>query len=214
MHLGTDTQAPAEGGVIVATHVDKSARREVRINLKLLVAKNLHTALQQLAKIVRQYHTRQRHCDAFRPLRQQQRELHRQRHWLLLPSVVARLPLRRFGIEHNLLGELRQPRLDVTTRSGIVARQNIAPVTLTIDKQVFLPHIDQSVLDAHIAVGVVLHRITHDIGHLREASVVRLFHSMEDSPLHRLQSVVDIRHRAVEDDITGIVYPVVFEHAT
>ena len=62
-------------------------------------------------------------------------------------------------------------------------------------------------------MGMVLHGVTHDIRHLREAAVVRLLHSMEDAALHRLQSVVDIGHRTVQYHIAGIVYPIVFEHA-
>ena len=36
---------------------------------------------------------------------------------------------------------------------------------------------------------------------------------MEDSTLHRFQTVVNVWHRTVEDDVRGIVYPIFAEHA-
>ena len=76
-----------------------------------------------------------------------------------------------------------------------------------------MTHIDQSVLDGHIAMGVVLHGVTDDVGHLGETSIVGFLHGMEDAALHGLEAVVDVGHRAVEDDIGGIVNPIILEHA-
>ena len=60
---------------------------------------------------------------------------------------------------------------------------------------------------------VIFHGVSHDISHLVVASVVNLLHGMQDSALHRLQTIVDLRHGAVEDDIRGVVQEPVLEHA-
>ena len=213
VHPRTDAQAPAQRRVIISRHVDKAARGKVGINLEPLLLQYLHARLQQLAEIVGQNDRSQRYRDTLRTLRQQQRKLDRQRHRLLLAAVIRRLPLRRLRIEHHLLRELREARLDIAARSRIVARQYIAPVTLAVDQQLLLPQVHQRILDRRVPMRVVLHRVTHNIGHLREAAVVRLLHRVQDTPLHRLQAVVDVGHRAVQDDIGGIVNPIVAEHA-
>ena len=60
---------------------------------------------------------------------------------------------------------------------------------------------------------MVKHSGTHDIGYLGETAVVGLLHRVENAPLHRLQTVVDIWHGAVENNVGGIVNPVFAEHA-
>ena len=60
---------------------------------------------------------------------------------------------------------------------------------------------------------MVLHGVSHDIGHLGEAPVVGLLHRMEDAALHGLQAIVDVGYGTVQYHIAGIVYPVILEHA-
>ena len=196
VHLGTDTQTTAQCAVVIFRHVDKAAYR----------------GFYQLAEVVRQYIRGECDGDALGALRQQQRELDRQRHRLLLAAVVTWFPLCGFGIVHHLLGELGEASLDITAGGSAVARQDVTPVTLAVHQQVLLPHLHQCVVDGTITVGMVQHRRTHDVRHLGETPVVGLFHGVENTTLHRLQAVVDVRHRAVEDDIGGIVNPVVVEH--
>ena len=212
VHLGTDTQTTAQCAVVIFRHVDKAARGEVGVYLKRLVFQHTYRGFYQFAEVVRQYIRGECDGDALGALRQQQRELDRQRHRLLFAAVVTRLPLCGFGIEHHLLGELGEASLDITAGGGTVARQNVAPVTLAVHQQVLLPHLHQRVVDGTVTVGMVQHRRTHDVRHLGETPVVGLFHCVENTTLHRLQAVVDVRHRAVENDIGGIVNPIVVEH--
>ena len=52
---------------------------------------------------------------------------------------------------------------------------------------------------------MVLHRRADDVRHLVVASVVELAHRVQDAPLHRLQSVVDVRHGTFQNHIRSIV---------
>ena len=52
---------------------------------------------------------------------------------------------------------------------------------------------------------VELHRGADDVGDLVEAAVVHVPERVEDAALDGLQAVVDVRDRAVEDDVAGVV---------
>ncbi len=116
-------------------------------------------------------------------------------------------------VEDNFFGKLRKACLDVTRSSGIVASEDVTEVTLCVDKQVFLSKLHQSITNGSIAVRVVFHRVTHDVSHLVETTVVEFVHRMQDTTLHRLQAVLDGRHGTFEDDIRGVVEKPILEHA-
>ena len=61
-------------------------------------------------------------------------------------------------------------------------------------------------------MGVELHGVSHDVGHLVVASVVHALHRVQYSPLHGLQSVLDMRHGALEDDVRRIIEKPVLVH--
>ena len=153
------------------------------------------------------------HCDAFHALREEERELDGQVDGLFLATVVGEHPLGGFGVEDRFEGELAEARLDVTWRGGPVAREDIAPVTLTVDEQVLLPELHQRVADTGIAVRVVLHSLPDDVRHLVVLAVVHPLHSVEDTALHGLQTVLDGRHGALQNHIGGIVQEPVLVHA-
>ena len=52
---------------------------------------------------------------------------------------------------------------------------------------------------------MILHRMADDVGDLDEAPVILLVQSPENAPLHRLQSVRQIRNRTVADDIARVI---------
>ena len=183
-NLGAHLHRPAPQAVVIAAHIGHAARREVGIKLEFAPLEVCDAGVDKLHEVVGQDLRRQTHGDAVGALRQQQRELDRQRDGLLLATVVRQHPLGGFLIEDHFGGELRQARLDVTPRGGLVAREDIAPVTLAVDQQVFLPQLHQCVLDRRIAVRVVLHGLSHDVGHLVVASVVDDLHGVQDTPLH------------------------------
>ena len=116
-------------------------------------------------------------------------------------------------VEDNLFGELGQARFDVTRCSGIITCEDVAEVTLRIHQQVFLGELHEGITDRGIAVRVVFHRVTHDVGHLVEASVVQFVHRMQDTALHRLQAILDSGNGTFQDNIRGIVEKPVLEHA-
>ena len=173
--------------------------------MELLAVEVTDGGVADFVQVVRQYLATQAHGNALGALCQQQGELHGQRHRLLVAAVVGEFPLRRLRVEDHVEGELRQSGLDVTAGGGIVARQDVTPVSLAVDEQVLLSQLHQRVLDGGVAVGVELHRVAHDVGHLVEASVVHALHGVHDAPLHGLEAVGDVRHGAFQDYVGCVV---------
>ena len=62
-------------------------------------------------------------------------------------------------------------------------------------------------------MGMVLHRQTHDVGHLVEVAVIGLLHGVHDASLHGLEAVLDVGNGALEYHIGGIVEKPVLVHA-
>ena len=62
-------------------------------------------------------------------------------------------------------------------------------------------------------MGVVLHGLPDDVGDLVVTAVVDALHGVEDTPLHGLQTVLDMGHGALEDDVRGVVEEPVLVHA-
>ena len=213
VHLGADAQAAAQCRIVVLRHIYQPACGEVGEYLKRFLFQYLDRSFEQFAEIIGQDVRRQRDGDTLCPLGQEQGELDRQGHRLLFSAVVAGLPLGGLRVEHHLFGKLGEACLDITSGGGAVARQYVAPVTLAVHQQVLLPQVHQRVVDGGVAVGVVEHGGTHDVGHLGVAAVVGLLHGMHDAPLHRLQAVVDVGHRTVQYDVGGIVNPIFAKHA-
>ena len=54
-------------------------------------------------------------------------------------------------------------------------------------------------------MGVKLHGMAHDVGHLIIAAIVQALHRMEDAALYGFQAIADMRHGTFEDDIRGVV---------
>ena len=154
----------------------------------------------------------ERHGDALDALRQEQRELYRERERLALASVVGDTPVRYLGVEHRLEGELREASFYVSRGGGAVARQYVSPVTLRVDEQLLLSQLHQGVADRGVAVGMVLHGVAHDVGYLVVSAVVEGLHGVEDAALHRLQTVVDIGHRTLQYNVAGILKIPVAKH--
>ena len=62
-------------------------------------------------------------------------------------------------------------------------------------------------------MGVELHRVADDVGHLVVSAVVEALHRVEDAALHGFEAVAEVRHGAFEDDIGGVVEEPVLVHA-
>ena len=143
--------------------------------------------------------------DAFHALREQQRELHRERDGLLVSTIVAGCPLGDLRAEKDVLGELRQARFDVSGGRRVVAGEDVAPVPLGVDEQLLLAQLHHGVADRGIAVRMVLHAVADDVGDLVVATVVLLPQRVHDAALHRLEAVIDVRHGTFQDHVAGVV---------
>ncbi len=62
-------------------------------------------------------------------------------------------------------------------------------------------------------MGVILHGVTHNVGHFVESAVVEGFHRVEDASLHRFETVVDVGDGTVEDGAGCIVEIPALEHS-
>ena len=203
--LGAVAHLAALGTVGVAAHVSRTAGGEVGINLEVLAPQDVDGGVDQLVEVVGQDFGGHTHAHTVHALREQQRELDGQRDGLLVAAVVRDLPVGGLVVEDHLQGELGEARLDVTGGSRRVAGQDVTPVTLRVDDVVLLPHRHEGGVDGLVAVRVVFHRVTHDVGHLVVTPVLQFVHRVENTPLHRLEAVIDIREGAVEDNIGGVV---------
>ena len=210
---GADLDLAAAQAVVVFGAVHQAARREIRIEFEGLLTERRHTGVQQFVEVVRQDLDRKAHRDTVGALREQQRELHRQHHRLLVGAVVRGDVLGNFLVEGHLQRELAQARLDIAGRSGRVTGIDIAPVTLAVDEIVFLAQAHERILDGGVAVRMVLHGVAHDAGHLVVAAVVGLLHGVEDAALHRLEAVLDMRNGTVQDHVRGVIQEPVLVHA-
>ena len=142
-----------------------------------------------------------------------ERVLHRQGDRLLVASVVGELPLGGLGVEHRVEGELRQAGLNVSRGCCTVAGQYVTPVTLRVDEQVLLSQLHEGVTDGGVAVGVELHGMSHDVGHLVISAVVHALHRVHNAALHGLEAVLNVRHGTFQDYIAGVIQEPVLVHA-
>jgi len=154
---------------------------------------------------VGQHLAAQAHGDALTTLRQEQRELHRQEHRLLVAAIVAQLPFRGLRVEDDIGRELAQPGLDVPRGRRTVAGQDVPPVALGVDQQVLLTQLHERISDAGIPVRVVLHGVPDDVGHLVVPAVIQVLHGVQDAPLHGFQAIVQGGHGTLQDHVAGIV---------
>ncbi len=213
LDLSTDLDLSATFAVVVSRYVYLAARGEVGIEGKLFLTQISQGGIAYLVEVMRQYLGVQSDGNTLYALCEQQGEFDRQVDRFFLTTVVRQHPLRSLGVEYRLQGELRQPSLDITGSSGTIAGQDIAPVTLAIDQQVFLSQLHQRIADRGIAVGVILHGLTDNVGHLVHLAVVHALHGVQYTTLNGLESVFDSGHSSFQNDIRSIVQEPVLVHA-
>ena len=113
---------------------------------------------------------------------------------LVLTAVVTLHPFRRLGVKHRLQGKLTQSCLNVTRSGGTVTGQDVSPVSLAVNEQIFLAQLHQRVTNRRIAVRVVLHRLSDDVRHLVVLAVIHRLHRMQYTTLYRLESILYRRY--------------------
>ena len=57
-----------------------------------------------------------------------------------------------------------------------------------------------------------LHRFAHHVGYFVVPAVVHALHGVQDAPLNRLQTVLDMGHGALQNDVRGVVEKPVLVH--
>ena len=110
------------------------------------------------------------------------------------------------------MGEARHAHLGVSHRGGEVA-VNRTEVTLSVHQHVAhgerLRHTDHGVIDRRITVRVVLtDDVTDDTGRLLVGLIpvdAQLVHRVEHAPMHRLETVPNVRECTADDDAHGVV---------
>ena len=178
-----------------------SPGREVGQKFKRLSPEIGDGGVDQLVEVVRENLGCHAHGNALGSLCQQERESYRQLYRLLVPSVIGGHPAGYLRVEDDFLGELAQPRLDVSCRSIGVSGKDVSPVSLTVHGEAFLTELDEGSEYGLVTVRVVLHCLTDNVCHLGETSVIHLEHGVQNPSLYRLEAVHDIRNGSLQDDV-------------
>ena len=205
LYLGAHTDHTAALPVIITGYVYTAARGKVGVQMKLLAVQVLDGSLTDFVQVVGQNLTVQTYGNTLGSLCQQQGELNGQGNRLLVTSVVREFPLRSLRVEDHIQGKLTQTRLYVTASCSIVTCDDVTPVSLTVNQQVFLAQLHQRILDAGIAVWVKLHRVTNNIGHLVVTTVIHALHGVHDASLYGFETVTDMGNRTFQDYIRSII---------
>ena len=142
----THLERTATAAVVIARHIDESAGGKVGIEVELAAFDIVDGGVEYFVEVVGQDFGRQTHGYAFAALSQQQGEFRRKGHRFVFAAVVAHCPLGNLGAVEHLKGERRKACLDVSCGSGGAAGEDVAPVSLRLDKQLFLSELHQSVL--------------------------------------------------------------------
>ncbi len=209
---GAHPDAPSAEALVVFRAIGDASRREIRQEIGFLFSEDVDAAVDEFVEVVGKDFTGQAHGDAFCALGQEEREFRGQGDGFLFASVVREGPGSGLGIEDHVIGELREPGFDVAGGRGFVAGEDVAPVALGFDEEIFLAQLDEGVADGGIPVGMVLHGVAHHVGHLVETSVVGFLEGVEDAALDGFESVIDVRDRALEDDIGSVIQEPVAVH--
>ena len=210
---GTHLHHASPLALVVLGAVGDAAGGEVRQNLVRLPFQDGDGSIQQFVEVVRQNLGGKTRGDAFGSLGQQQRETHRQFGGLLVSAVIGRHPGGDFLVEDHFLGKLGKTGLDVTGSGVGVSGEDVAPVPLAVDEKTFLPQRHQGTQDGGVSVRMVLHGLSHDVGHLGVAAVVHLGHGVQHAALDRLETVHNVRYGTVQNGIRRIIQVPFLEHA-
>ena len=208
----THANLAAAQSIVVILHVGRSAGREIRVQREAFALQGSDARVDELDEVVRERFARQAHGNPFHPGGEEQGELHGQRLRLLVAAVIALQPRCRLRVEEDLSSEFTEPNLDVTRSGRAVPGEDVSPVSLAVQQQVFLSDLHHGIADGSIPVRVVLHGVTDDVGDLVEPPVVHFVEAVQDAALHRLEAVILVRHGPFEDDVRGVIQEVVVVH--
>ena len=63
----------------------------------------------------------------------------------------------------------------------------------------------QGIANRGITVGVELHGMTYNVGHLIIASIVEQFHRVEYASLYRFETITQVGDGTFENDVRGLI---------
>ena len=213
LDAGTHLHYAAPAPLHIFGAVGEASCREVGIDFIRLSLQDGDGSVDEFVEVVGQNLGGHTHTDTFGTLCEQQRETDRELGRLLVASVVAVHPVGDFRVENHLLGKFAQPCLYVTRSSVGITCEDVSPVTLAIHGKAFLSELHECTEYGSVSVGMVLHSLADYVRHLGICPVIHPVHSVEHTPLHRLQTVHNMRHGPVQDDIGRIVKVPVLEHS-
>jgi len=173
-----------------------------------------HTAVDDLAEIVRRDVRRHADGDAAGTIDEEVRETRRKDDRLPFAAVVIVLEVDRFLVDilQQRLGDLVEPGLGIAhgRRRIAVDRAEIAlPLDERHPQRPVLRHSHEGIVDRGIAVRMVFtHHLADDTGGLAIGLIeaeAHPVHGVEDAPMHRLQAIAHVRKRAADDHAHGVI---------
>ena len=142
-----------------------------------------------------------------------QREANRKLRGLLVTAVIRGHPVGNLGVEDHLFGKLAKTRLYVPRGSIAVSGKDVTPVSLAVYCKAFLAQLNKCTKNGSIAVRVILHSLTDNVGYLGKTAVIHLEHGMQHAPLNRLESVHNMRYGPGQDYIRRVIQKPLLEHS-
>ena len=148
--------------------------------------------------------SRQAYRDALGAQHQQQRQLAGQGDRLHVAAIVAGDERGQVFVEDFFARQVGESTFNVSGGRRAVAGVDVSEVSLAFDEEAFVGQVDQGIGDGGVAVRMVLHGMTDNVGHLDEASVITVMQGVQDAALDRLEPVLHMWNGAIADDIGGI----------
>ena len=190
--------------VVIFADVHEPAGRKIGEEMERLALEAGHLGFHDLDGIVGQDAGGHAHGDALGAQDERHRDLGGEDHGLAGAAVVGVHVLCDVRAEQHLPGKRREPAFDVPRRRGLSPGEHRPEIALLVDEQVLVGQRHQGAEDGLVAVGMELHRLADDVGHLVVLAVVDLEERVEDAALDGLQAVVDFGNRPVLDDVGGV----------
>ena len=197
--LGLDAGAHHDGAqaVLISGGVHDAPLRKIREHLEGLVLQDRDFRLEELLEVVGEDAGRDDHAHAVLPQHEECGDLRGEHHGLAIAPIVG---IHVFGdrrVEEDLAPEGVEAALDVTPGGGGVAGNGVAEIPLLVNEIALVGQHHQGAADGGVAVGMVLHGLSHNAVHLVEAAVVNGLEGMEDAPLDGLEAVIHVGDCAV-----------------
>ena len=202
--------------------IDDAPGREIRrrnafdqlIDGAFRIAQAIQAAFDHFGQIVRRNVGGHAHRDPGAAIDQQIGQPRRQQQRFLFAAVIVGAEVHRFLVDigQQFMGDFRQADFGVTHGGRIVAvdRTEVAlPVNQHVAQGEILRHPHNGVVDRRIPVRVIFtDHIPDDTGRFFVCPVpviVQLVHGEQDTPMHGLEPVTNVREGSPHDDAHGVV---------